>query len=349
MDFLQNTFLNLGINEQVSNILAFFIFEIIYISIILITSITIFTFIRVKYLGDDFAERLNKKPKIVIYLGMALLGIVSPFCSCSTIPVFTSFSTLGIPTGALFVFLITSPMVQETSLILLLTHFGVPIALIYVILGVTTGVLAGLLISRAKDSDLFTENIASKRSQDNSIDSSNNNTTSCCSSSEINTTSCCGSSESNTTSCCGESPQQSNESTTPLRQAFNNSIETYKSMFKFIAIGIGIGAFIHGVVPDSTIQKLLGTSNIFAPIFATLIGIPTYADDVALIPIAKTLVNGGAGLGTALSFVMSSAVVSVPSFVMLGSVLKKKTLIKLALCLTICITIIGYLLNFIVI
>lgn len=356
MNFLNQLFLNFGLPVKFADVLSFFIFEIFYLSIILMFALIIFTFIRVKFLGEDFAQKLNKQPKFIVYLGMALLGIISPFCSCSTIPVFISFSALGIPTGALFVFLITSPMVQETSLMLLLTQFGIPVAITYVLLGTMTGILAGLILSKASDSELFNDNILSKRNNSSFV---NVETSSCCEETIScceESTSCCGETtsccEDNTsccddsTSCCGES-NEINPKTQPFKYAVNNSVDTFKSMFKYMLIGIGIGAFVYGFVPDSLIQNLLGSSNLLAPILATLVGIPTYADDVALIPIAKTLVDGGAGLGTALAFVMSSAIVSVPSFVMLGSALKKKTLVKLAICLSICITIIGYILNYI--
>lgn len=349
MSYLYQLFLDFGIGEKAADVLSFFLFEVFYLSIILFFSLILFTFIRVKYLGDEFAQRLKGKPKTVVYLGMALLGIVSPFCSCSTIPVFISFSALGIPTGALFVFLITSPMVQETSLMLLLTQFGVPVAITYVILGTLTGIVAGLLLSRGKDSDLFHENILSKRAMndfDIGFDTSccgDTSPTSCC---DDTATSCC---DDTASSCCGDSTGGSasiDYKLHPLEYAIANSKETFQAMFKYIVLGIGLGAFVYGFVPESFIQELLGTNNLYAPTLATLVGIPTYADDVALIPIAKTLVDGGAGLGTALAFVMSSAIVSLPSFILLGSALKKKTLVKLAVCLLVSITSIGYLLNF---
>lgn len=323
-EMLLEMFLDLGLNEKMANVISFFLFEITYLSIILLIGLVVFTFIRVKYLGEDFAERLKKKPKAVVYLGMALLGVVSPFCSCSTIPVFISFSTLGIPTGALFVFLITSPMVQEASLILLLTHFGIPISLMYVGLGVLTGIVTGLIIATAKDEELFHDNVLMKRSGD----------------------SCSCECVEESGGCCGEAVEIIDPNKEPFKYALNNAVETYKSMFKFIVVGIGIGAFVYGVVPNNVIENLLGTKNTLAPIFATLVGIPTYADDVALIPVAKTLVDGGAGLGTALAFVMASSIVSVPSFIMLSSALKKKTIAKLVIYLIIAIIIIGYIFNF---
>ncbi len=347
MDFLYGLFIDWGLTENISRVISFFLFEIAYLSIILLAGLTIFTFIRVRFLGDDFAEKLQKKPKWIIYLGMAFLGIVSPFCSCSTIPVFVSFAALGVPTGALFVFLVTSPMVQEASLILLLTEFGIPVAIVYVILGVLAGVIVGTMISRAKDSDLFNESVLAQRKiKQVKVEST------CCGSAEVSkpSTSCCGGSEVNesSTSSCGNAENITIDAKlNPVKYSINEAFSIMKRTFKFIVIGIGIGSFIYGLVPDTLIQNLLGGSNIFAPVLATMVGIPIYADDVALIPIAKTLVDAGAGLGSALAFVMSSAVVSIPSFIMLGTALNKKTLIKLAGYLSVLIIIIAYIFNFI--
>lgn len=356
MEYLYNVFVGFGASEKLAEVASFFVYEIAYLSIILLVGITFFTFIRLKYLDESFAEKLNKQPKAIVYLGMALLGVVSPFCSCSTIPVFISFSTLGIPTGALFVYLITSPMVQEASFLLLLTQFGLPITIIYVVLGILAGIISGIFISKVDDREIFNQDIINKRSGNNVVNSDNDNkeVSLCCGDSDKEVSSCCGDSngdsnkEETSTSCCGgDSSCDNNIEASNLKRAFNSSIETLKSMFKYIVMGIGVGAFVHGFVPEEVIQSLLGEGNPIAPIMATLVGIPIYADDVALIPIAKTLVDGGAGLGTALAFVMSSSVVSIPSFIMLGSVLKKQTLVKLAIYLSIAIIIIGYIFNFV--
>ncbi len=340
MDFLYDLFIGWGLNEGASKVISFFLFEIVYLSTILMLGLTVFTFIRVRFLGEDFAEKLQKKPKWLVYLGMALLGVVSPFCSCSTIPVFVSFAALGVPTGALFVFLITSPMVQEASLILLLTEFGIPVAAIYIVLGVLAGIIVGTIISRAKDSELFNESVLEQREHREAKQSN------CCSESQT-TSSCCDEGHA-TSSCCSESSAEvSDPKKNPLKYSFNEAVAIMKRTFKYIVVGIAVGSFIYGLVPHELIQNLLGTSNTIAPILATGVGIPIYADDVALIPIAKTLVDAGAGLGTALAFVMSSAVVSIPSFIMLGAALKKKTLIKLAIYLSVLIIVIGYTFNFI--
>ncbi len=347
MEYLYNMFIGLGASEKVADVTSFFVYEIAYLSAILLVGITFFTFIRLKYLDESFAEKLNKRPKAIVYLGMALLGVVSPFCSCSTIPVFISFSTLGIPTGALFVYLITSPMVQEASFLLLLTQFGLPITIIYVVLGIITGIISGIFISRVDDREIFTQDIINKRKGERVIARASES--SCCGDSNSEVVSCCGGESScETTSCCGGgSSCDDNIEASNLKKAFNSSLETLKSMFKYIVMGIGVGAFVHGFVPEEAIQSLLGEGNPVAPIMATLVGIPIYSDEVALIPLAKSLVDGGAGLGTSLAFVMSSAVVSIPSFIMLGSVLKKQTLVKLGVYLSITIIIIGYIFNFI--
>ncbi len=354
MDLIYQLFIEWGLSDSFSKVVSFFLFEIVYLSTILMLGLTIFTFIRVRFLDEDFAQKLQEKPKWLVYLGMALLGAVSPFCSCSTIPVFVSFAALGVPTGALFVFLVTSPMVQEASLILLLTEFGLPVAIVYVILGILAGVTVGYIISKAKDSDLFNESVLAKREHRKSIETTN---TACCTN-ETSLTKCCDNTP--TASCCDETAQNTSccdntenhkitidSKKNPFKYSIHEAMSIMKKTFKYIVIGIAVGSFIYGLVPDEFIQNLLGTSNTVAPIAATLVGIPIYADDVALIPIAKTLVDAGAGLGTSLSFVMSSAVVSIPSFIMLGAALKKKTLIKLAIYLSILIIVIGYIFNFI--
>lgn len=321
MNLFYELFLNIGLNQSFANILSFFIYEVLYLSLILSIGITFFSFIRIKYLDKKFTDKIENKPTYLIYLAMALLGVISPFCSCSTIPVFVSFATLGVPTGALFVYLITSPMVQETSFILLLTEFGFIIALIYVLLGIFIGITVGIILSKAKEYDLFNEKIFEQR----------NNST-CCTPNKKMTL---------------MSPNKKIKKVSTFQKALKETKKIMKNTFKYIVLGIAIGAIIHGLIPSELIESILGTNNPFAPILATLVGIPIYADDVALIPVAKSLVDSGAGLGTALSFVMSSAVVSIPSFVMLGAVLKKKTLIKLAIALSICIIIMGYIFNYI--
>ena len=346
LDTLFDFFMDMGFNSSISKVISFFIFETAYLSILLGIGIFIFTFIRVKFLNDDLVQKLETKPKVVVYLGMALLGIISPFCSCSTIPVFVSFVALGVPTGGLFIYLITSPLVQETSIILLLAEFGFSVTILYIVFGVTSGMIVGVLLSKTKDSELFTSEVLEKRKQKN-LSSENEETCDCSSMNKDSDDTCCSSTNKECgDSCCSESIASTiDPRKNPVAYARTEAFQTLRNTYKYILIGIGFGSLIYGVVPPSAIENLLGANNNLAPILATLVGIPIYADDVALIPVAKTLIDSGAGLGTALSFVMSSAVVSLPSFIMLAGVLKKKTLIKLAVILTIAIIIIGYTFN----
>ena len=436
-------------SEMPANTLAFFIYEIFFLSIVLSIGLTFFTYIRVRFLGDRLAQSLDRKPKVLVYAAMALLGIVSPFCSCSAIPAFMALSALSLPTGALFVYLVVAPLVQETSMILLLTEFGIPVTIVYIIQGVVAGVIAGLILSRASDDKLFTPSVlknrlngaastkdvlpvqggevascrckgdesslsepgegqsgnshkcrcgekSSKTGCSCSCDKSSKTGCSCsgekssktgcsCSGEKSSKTgcSCSGEKPSKTgCSCSGEKPSKTGcscsgsgekSSTTgcsckseksskagggcscdkssvdpqrePLNYSIREAMRILKNTFKYILIGVTFGALIHGVIPEDVIVWLLGTTNYIAPIYATLIGIPIYADDVALIPIAKSLLDSGAALGTALSFVMASAVVSIPSFILLSSVLQKKVIIRLVFILIVVIIANGYLFN----
>lgn len=331
MNLFYNLFINLGFSKILANTLAFFIYEIFFLSFILIIGLTFFTYLRLRFINDKLEKSLEGKPKFLVYLAMALLGIISPFCSCSTIPAFISLSTLSIPTGALFVYLIVSPLVQETSMILLLTEFGILTTVLYIIFGVITGSIIGLLFSKLPDSELFTGSLMkqrlSKMSCCDKIEEKEKCGCGCKSSVEIKTCSC-------------------NENKNLFVEAFEEGKEIYKTVYKYILIGVTFGALIHGVIPQKFIEDLLGRDNYIAPIFATLVGIPIYADDVALIPVAKSLLSSGSGLGTALSFVMSSAVVSVPSFILLSSIVKRKIIIRLVIILAISIITIGFIFNF---
>lgn len=346
MNTLFQFFVSIGMSEMIANTFAFFFYEIFFLSIVLSIGLTFFTYIRVRFLGDRLAQSLDRKPKVLVYGAMALLGIVSSFCSCSAIPAFIALAALNIPTGALFVYLVVAPLVQETSMILLFTQFGVPVTVIYIIQGVIAGVITGLILSRTSDDKLFTPSVLKQRyhvtaPQKTCCSSQINKVSSCCGTEESSaSTTCkcnedsvpqtCGCKDTTVTSTCGCGCKRTeiDPQKEPLQYSIREAMSILKKTFKYILIGVAFGAFIHGVIPQHMIESLLGTSNYIAPIYATLIGIPIYADDVALIPIAKSLLDSGAALGTALSFVMASAVVSIPSFILLGSVLQKKSYYK---------------------
>lgn len=413
--WLAEEFSAAGLPDAAAHSLAFFLYETAFLSVVLVVGITFFSYIRIKFFSGGHAHALAGRSKPVVYAAMALLGIVSPFCSCSAIPAFIALSSMAIPTGALFVYLVTAPLVQETSFILLASEFGPIVALVYVAFGTTAGVLAGLLLSRSSDEKIFVDSVLATRgtsnaetfsaddvpkscgcscsssskkldevqsgsSQFSEVDSifmqnwGGEKTSSCCSASSAaveeafknfdakascscssssapKTKASCGCSSANSPgpgrACsCGSARTAAGGNESAAASAFREAFGIIRKTFKYILIGVALGSLIHGVVPSEWIEKLLGSENYVAPIYATLIGIPIYADDVALIPVAKSLIDSGAALGTSLSFVMASAVVSLPSFILLAGVLQKKMIAKLAALLTIMIIVIGYLFNF---
>ena len=237
----------------------------------------------------------------------ALLGTVTPFCSCSSIPLFIGFTSAGLPLGVTFSFLISSPMVDLGSLVLLMSIFGAKVAFIYVIFGLIVAVVGGTLIEKMHMEQYVEEFIRTASSVD--IDS----------------------------------PDLTIKER--VIYAKDQVVSTFKKVFPYILIGVGIGAVIHNWIPESWIETVLGSNNPFGVILATLLGVPMYADIFGTIPIAEALLYKGAQLGTVLSFMMAVTTLSLPSMIMLRKAVKPKLLgLFIAIC-TIGIIIVGYLFN----
>ena len=238
----------------------------------------------------------------------ALLGTVTPFCSCSSIPLFMGFTSAGLPIGVTFSFLISSPMVDLGSLVLLMSIFGSKIAVAYVLLGLVIAVLGGLVI----------EQLGMERHLEDFVKQAHVP--------------------------LAESETMSNQDR--LHFAKEQMSETFRKVFPYVLVGVGIGALIHNWIPESLVTKLLGSQNPFGVILATLIGIPMYADIFGSIPVAEALLSKGAQLGTVLSFMMAVTTLSLPSLIMLKRAIKPPLL---ALFVAICIVgiiLVGYLFNF---
>lgn len=237
----------------------------------------------------------------------ALLGTVTPFCSCSSIPLFMGFTGAGLPLGVTFSFLISSPMVDLGSLVLLMSIFGYKIAVAYVVLGLMVAISGGMLIEHLhmeKYVEDFIKNVSSV---------------------EI------------------DSPDPSQRERLILSK--NQVVSTFKKVFPYIVLGVGIGTVIHNWIPEAWISSVLGNRNPFGVVLATLIGVPIYADIFGTIPVAEALLAKGAQLGTVLSFMMAVTTLSVPSMVMLGKAIKPKLLgLFIAIC-TIGIIAVGYFFN----
>lgn len=237
----------------------------------------------------------------------ALLGTVTPFCSCSSIPLFIGFTSARLPLGVTFSFLISSPMVDLGSLVLLMSIFGTKIAVIYVVAGVIFAVIGGTLIDKLR-MEKYIENFVMATG---SVDI--------------------------------EAPELTQ--TDRLIYGKEQTVSTFKKVFPYVLVGVGIGAVIHNWIPEHWIETALGSGNPFGVVLATLIGIPMYADIFGTIPIAEALLSKGAQLGTILSFMMAVTTLSLPSLVMLRKVIKPKLL---ALFISICaigIIVMGYLFN----
>jgi len=237
----------------------------------------------------------------------ALLGTVTPFCSCSSIPLFIGFTSAGLPLGVTFSFLISSPMVDLSSLVLLMSIFGAKVAILYVLFGLIIAVIGGTVIERMHMEKYVESFILTLGNVD--IDSP-----------ELTTLD-------------------------RLDYAKEQMLSTFKKVFPYILIGVGIGAFIHNWIPEDWVASLLGNDNPFGVILATLVGIPVYADIFGTIPIAEALLFKGAQLGTVLSFMMAVTTLSLPSMIMLRKAVKPRLL---ALFIGICaigIVLVGYLFN----
>lgn len=237
----------------------------------------------------------------------ALLGTVTPFCSCSSIPLFIGFTSAGLPIGVTFSFLISSPMVDLGSLVLLMSIFGSKIAVVYVIVGLVIAVIGGTIIEKLHMEKYVEQYIKTAGSVD--IDS----------------------------------PNLTKKDR--LLYAWEQVAATFKKVFPYILIGVGIGAFIHNWIPEAWVENVLGSNNPFSVILATVVGVPMYADIFGTIPVAEALYSKGAQLGAILAFMMAVTTLSLPSLIMLRKAVKPRLL---ALFIGICtagIIIVGYLFN----
>ena len=301
------TSVGIDINSNIGASIQFFIYDVIKITILLCVLIFIISYIQSYFPPERSKKILGRFHGIKANIISALLGTVTPFCSCSSIPLFIGFTSAGLPLGVTFSFLISSPMVDLGSLVLLMSIFGIKIAVAYVIVGLIIAVIGGIVIEKMH-MEKYVEAFIMKSSH---VDIS--------------------------------SPDLSK--TERLQYAKEQVIETFKKVFPYILIGVGIGAIIHNWIPEAWIEGILGGNNPFGVILATIVGIPMYADIFGTIPVAEALLAKRALLGTVLAFMMAVTTLSLPSLIMLKKAVKPKLL---ALFITICtlgIIIVGYLFN----
>ena len=322
-DFIQNQILGMKwMNTLIGNLLEkagvdtsgrmggsvqFFLYDVLKITILLCILIFMISYIQ-SYFPPERSKRLmGRFHGVWANCIAALLGTVTPFCSCSSIPLFIGFTSAGLSLGVTFSFLISSPMVDLGSLVLLMSIFGSKVGITYVILGLVIAVIGGTIIEKL-DLENEVEEFVRKA---NAVDID-----------------------------MGESTQKER-----ISLAKQQVIDTFKKVFPYILIGVGIGAVIHNWIPKSWVEKILGSNNPFGVILATLVGIPMYADIFGTIPVAEALLAKGAQLGTILSFMMGVTTLSLPSIIMLRKAVKPKLIWIFIVICAIGIVIVGYFFN----
>lgn len=299
--------IGIDINSNIGASIQFFIYDVIKITVLLCVLIFIISYIQSYFPPERSKKILGQFHGIKANIISALLGTVTPFCSCSSIPLFIGFTSARLPLGVTFSFLISSPMVDLGSLVLLMSIFGIKIAVAYVIVGLIIAVIGGTIIEKMH-MEKYIEEFIMKSS-----------------------------------SVYISSPNLSKKER--LQYAKEQVIETFKKVFPYILIGVGIGAIIHNWIPEIWIERVLGGNNPFGVILATIVGIPMYADIFGTIPVAEALLTKGALLGTVLSFMMAVTTLSLPSLIMLKKAVKPKLLILFITICTLGIIIVGYLFN----
>lgn len=287
--------------------IQFFLYDVIKITVLLCFLIFVISYIQSYFPPERSKKILGRFHGIGANIIAALLGTVTPFCSCSSIPLFIGFTSAGLPLGVTFSFLISSPMVDLGSLVLLMSIFGAKIAVVYVVIGLVIAVVGGTIIEKLhmeNHVEAFIRNASSVDIEAEELAVKDR-----------------------------------------LIYAREQVVGTFKKVFPYILVGVGIGAVIHNWIPESWIQMVLGSNNPFGVILAVLVGVPMYADIFGTIPVAEALLAKGAQLGTILSFMMAVTTLSLPSIIMLRKAVKPKLLwLFIGIC-ALGIIIVGYLFN----
>ena len=299
--------LGVDIDGRIGGSVQFFLYDVIKITVLLCCLIFVISYIQSYFPPERSKKILGRFRGIGANIISALLGTVTTFCSCSSIPLFIGFTSAGLPLGVTFSFLISSPMVDLGSLVLLMSIFGAKVAVIYVLVGLVIAVVGGTIIEKLGMEKYVESFILSAGSVDL------------------------------------ESPALTKGER--VQYAKEQVVATFQKVFPYILVGVGIGAVIHNWIPESWITAVLGSSNPFGVLLATLVGVPMYADIFGTIPVAEALLAKGAQLGTILSFMMAVTTLSLPSLIMLRKAVKPKLLaLFIAIC-TVGIILVGYLFN----
>lgn len=308
VEWLVENLFGLGIDTRVGGSVHFFIYDVIKIFILLSALIFAVSYIQSFFPPERTRKILGRYDGITANILGALLGTVTPFCSCSSIPLFIGFTSAGLPIGVTFSFLISSPLVDLASVLLLASIFNWRIAIAYVLVGLILAVIGGSIISKAKMEEHVESFVFGVKGTE-------------------------------------EAAEETMTKKERIDFGINQVKDIVSKVWLYVLIGVGIGALIHNWIPESIIAAILGQDKWYSVILATIVGVPMYADIFGTLPIAEALVYKGVGIGTALSFMMAVTALSLPSMIMLNKVVKKKLLITFAGIVTIGILIIGYTFN----
>jgi len=299
--------LGLDMSSRVGASLHFFIYDVIKIFILLAVLIFSISWVQSYFPPERTRRLLGGMGGFKARLSGALLGTITPFCSCSSIPLFIGFTSAGLPLGVTFAFLISSPLVDLASVILLASIFNWSIALAYVLVGLMLAVLGGSLIGRARMERYVEEFVMHSPLLD--------------------------------------LPTEQLSRRERGQFAWAQVSDIFRRVWLYVLIGVGIGAAIHNWIPAVWIEALLGQKHAWSVPLATVIGVPMYADIFGTLPIAEALVAQGVGLGTALAFMMAVTALSLPSLIMLKKVVKAPLLALFFTIVVVGIVLIGYLFN----
>ena len=299
--------LGLDVDGRLGGSVQFFIYDVLKITVLLCVLIFVISYIQSYFPPERSKRILGRFHGIWANMISALLGTVTPFCSCSSIPLFIGFTSAGLPLGVTFSFLISSPMVDLCSLVLLISIFGAKVAVAYVILGLLIAVMGGTILEKLRMEQYVESFVLAAKNV------------------EI------------------DSPALTKKER--VVYAKEQMCGTFRKVFPYILIGVGIGALIHNWIPEDWIVTVLGSSNPLGVILATIVGVPMYADIFGTIPIAEALLAKGAQLGTVLSLMMAVTTLSLPSLIMLRKAMKPKLLALFIGICTIGIILVGYLFN----
>lgn len=309
VDYLVYELMKLSPESHLGNSVHFFIYDTLKIIILLSVMIFLISMVRSFFPPAKVKETLNKFHSSLAYLIAASLGVVSPFCSCSTVPIFIGFVESGIPLGVTFTFLITSPIVNEIAIGFLFLTFGLKVAIIYTVAGMFIGMISGFIISKLHLEHLVEEYIYEMQAKKSFI------------------------------------PDRS------FKDRIDFSITQVRDIvgrvWKFVVVGIFLGAVIHGYVPENFLVNYAGPDNPLAVFVSVAAGIPMYSNAVGTIPIIEALINKGVGVGTGLAFMMSVVALSLPEMILLKQVIKPKLIAIFVAITGTSILFVGYLFNFI--